>query len=247
MNERCLKIMDMLSEAGTLDVGVLAQKLDVSAVTIRKDLALLEEKGLLRRQHGSVVRVSQDDIGYRLTFNYEVKKRIAHCAAETVRNGETVMIESGSTCAMLAAELMENRRDVTIITNSAFIAAHVRSIPGARILLLGGLYEPEAQVMTGPLVRMCAKEFFVDKFFIGTDGYDTEQGFSNVDLQRAEAVRAMAESAKQRIILTDSTKFNNRGVVSLMPAQDVAVVITDAVPDNCRDSLLENGVEIVIA
>jgi DeoR/GlpR family transcriptional regulator of sugar metabolism len=68
-----------------------------------------------------------------------------------------------------------------------------------------------------------------------------------VDLQRAEAVRAMAESAKQRIILTDSTKFNNRGVVSLMPAQDVAVVITDSVPDNCRDSLLENGVEIVIA
>ncbi len=247
MNERCLKIMEMLNEEGTIEVAVLAQKLDVSSVTIRKDLEMLEDKGLLRRQHGAAVRVSQDDIGYRMIFNYEVKKRIAHSAAEMVANGETVMIESGSTCAMLAAELIENKRDVTIVTNSAFIAAHVRMMPGARVILLGGSYEPEAQVMTGPLVKKCASEFFVDKFFIGTDGFDTEAGFSNVDLLRAEAVRAMAESAKRRIILTDSSKFNRRGVVALMSAQDVATVITDSVPENCRANLQENGVEIVIA
>lgn len=247
MNNRCLKIMEMLNESGSLDVAALAHELDVSAVTIRKDLALLEEKGLLRRQHGSAMRVSSDYVGYRMTFDYEVKKRIARRAAEMVHNGETVMIESGSTCAMLAAELTENKRDVTIITNSAFIAGHIRSLPGARIVLLGGSYEPEAQVMIGPLVRICAREFFVDKFFIGTDGYDTVQGFSNVDLMRTEAVRAMAESAKKRIILTDSSKFNKRGVVTLIPTQDVAAVVTDAVPQDCRASLEENGVEIVIA
>jgi len=246
MNERRIKILEMLNDAGSLEVGVLAQELDVSAVTVRKDLAALEEKGLLRRQHGCAVRVSQDDVNYRLIFNYEVKKRIAQHAAQMVENGETIMIESGSTCAMLAAELAAKKRDITILTNSAFIAAHIRSFPGARAVLLGGSYEPDAQVMTGPLVRLCAREFFVDKFYIGADGFDVEQGFSNVNLSRAEAVRSMARSARMRIILTDSSKFNRRGVVALMPLPEIAVVITDAVPDNCRKSLEENGVNIVI-
>ena len=247
MNERCLKIMEMLNESGSLEVNAVAQTLNVSAVTVRKDFAWLEEKGLLRRQHGYAVRVSPDDVGYRMTFDYEVKKRIAHRAAAMVESGETVMIESGSTCAMLAAELAENRRDVTIVTNSAFIAGHIRSFAAARIVLLGGTYEPEAQVMVGPLVRLCAREYYVDKFFIGTDGYDPGQGFSNVDMLRTEAVRAMAERAKQSVILTDSSKFNKRGVVTLMHARDVAAVITDAVPDNCRMSLEKDGVEIIIA
>jgi DeoR/GlpR family transcriptional regulator of sugar metabolism len=247
MNQRCLKIMEMLNKAGSLDVAELASELGVSAVTVRKDLDFLESEGLLRRQHGRAVRVSPDDIGYRMTFDYEVKKRIAHRAAEMVESGESVMIESGSTCAMLAAELTESRRDITIITNSAFIAGYIRTIPGARIVLLGGAYELDAQVMTGPLVRVCVREFFVDKFFIGTDGYDTIQGFTNVDMLRAEAVRAMAERAEKRIILTDSSKFNRRGVVTLLPAREVAAVVTDAVPENCRESLSENGVEIVIA
>ena len=244
MNERRIKILEMLNERENLDVATLAEELNVSSVTIRKDLAVLEEKGLLRRQHGFAVRASQDDISYRMIFNYEVKKRIADRAAEMVENGETVMIESGSTCAMLAANIAETKKDVTIITNSAFIAAHIRSYPGARVVLLGGSYEPDAQVMTGPLVRICAREFFVDKFFIGTDGYYPPQGFSNVDLLRSEAVRAMGENAKQKIILTDSSKFNKRGVVTLMHAREVAAVITDAVPDDCRKSLEDNGVKI---
>ena len=246
MNQRCITILDMLNREEMLDVNELAQRLEVSAVTVRKDLDTLETRGLLRRQHGYAVRVSPNDINYRMTFDYEVKMRIAQSACDMVESGETVMIESGSTCAMLAAELVKTKRDVTIITNSAFIAGYVRAIPGARVVLLGGTYDPDAQVMSGPLVRKCAEEFFVDKFFIGTDGYDPVQGFSNVDLLRAEAVRAMAAQAQKRIILTDSSKFNRRGVVLLMPISQVTAVITDAVPDNCRASLEKNGIEIVI-
>jgi DeoR/GlpR family transcriptional regulator of sugar metabolism len=100
--------------------------------------------------------------------------------------------------------------------------------------------------MSGPLVGKCAEEFYVDKFFIGTDGYDPVQGFSNVDMLRAEAVRAMAKRADKKIILTDSSKFNKRGVVQLMQAKQVTHVITDAVPENCRASLELDGVEIVL-
>ena len=246
MNQRCLAILELLNREETLDVNDLAARLDVSAVTVRKDLAALEQKGLLHRQHGCAMRVSPNDVGYRMTFDYEVKRIIARRAAEMVQSGEAVMIESGSTCAMLAEELVKNKRDVTIITNSAFIAGYVRGIPGARVVLLGGSYDPDAQVMRGPLVGKCAEEFFVDKFFIGTDGYDPVQGFSNVDMLRAEAVRAMAKQAEKRIILTDSSKFNRRGVVQLMPTQQATHVITDAVPDNCRASLEQNGIQIIL-
>ena len=246
MNQRCLTILERLNREDLLDVNDLAEQLCVSAVTVRKDLAILENKGLLRRQHGTAMRVSPNDIGYRMTFDYEVKRKIAQRAAEMVSSGEAVMIESGSTCAMLAEELVQKKRDVTIITNSAFIAGYVRSIPGARVVLLGGSYDPDAQVMSGPLVGKCAEEFYVDKFFIGTDGYDPSQGFSNVDMLRAEAVRAMAARADKRIILTDASKFNKRGVVQLMPVSQVTQVITNAIPDNCRAALMESGVEIVL-
>lgn len=247
MNKRCLLIMEELSAKETVEVAALAQRLGVSTVTVRKDLDLLEQKGLLRRQHGFAVRVSPDDIGYRMTFDYEVKRRIAKRAAAMVGNGETVMIESGSTCAMLAEELTQARRDVSIVTNSAFIAAHIRNLPGARVVLLGGAYAPDAQVTTGPLVRLCAQEFFVDKFFIGCDGFDPAQGFSNVDMLRAEAVRAMAERAAKRIVLTDASKFNKRGVVTLLPTSAVAMVVTDQAPADCRESLEGQGVELVLA
>ncbi len=247
MNERCLMVLDWLNRENRLMISDLSRRLGVSAVTVRKDLAALERKGLLLRQHGFVVRVSHNDIGYRMTFDYEVKRRIAKKAAGLVSSGEAVMIESGSTCAMLAEELVKSSRDITIITNSAFIAGYVRSFPGARIVLLGGAYDPDAQVTSGPLVGKCAAEFFVERFFIGTDGYDPDQGFTNADMLRAEAVRAMASSAKQRIILTDSSKFNKRGVVQLMPAHMVTGVITDDVPDNCREALLRDGVTITIA
>ena len=246
MNQRCLTILDLLNREETLDVNDLAERLNVSAVTVRKDLAILENKGLLHRQHGCAMRVSPNDVGYRMTFDYETKRRIARRAADMVGSGEAVMIESGSTCAMLAEELVRKKRDVTIITNSAFIAGYVRSIPGARVVLLGGTYDPDAQVMSGPLVGKCAEEYYVDKFFIGTDGYDPKQGFSNVDMLRAEAVRAMAARADKRIILTDESKFNKRGVVQLMPARQVTHVITNAIPENCRASLTENGVEIIL-
>jgi len=247
MNQRGLKIIELLGERGAVEVSALARELGVSAVTVRKDLGELEGQGLLVRQHGCAVRVSPNDIRFRMTVDYEVKRRIARRAAQLTESGEAVMIESGSTCAMLAQELANTRRETAIVTNSAFIADFVRRVPGARITLLGGAYDNDAQVMTGPLVRLCAEEFSVDKFFLGVDGFDPQQGFSNVDLQRAEAVRIMAARARRRIVLTDSSKFGRRGVVSLLRANEVSAVVTDAVPDDCRRALERAGVEIILA
>ena len=168
MHIRHSKLLSLVNQHNRIAVADLAKALDVSEVTIRKDLNILAKKGLLRREHGFARLTTSDDVGNHLSFNYEAKLRIARRAAESVHNGETVMIESGSCCTLLAEELAMNRRDVTIITNSAFIASFVRKSPSAHIILLGGEYQNESQVMIGPMIRKCVSDFYVDKFFIAS-------------------------------------------------------------------------------
>ena len=226
MKARQTEILTILSKKKKVKIKELSEKLGISEVTVRKDLSLLEEKGLLRREHGYATMVSSDDVSNRLSFNYEIKRSIAQQALESIKDGETVMIESGSCCALLAEELVSNKRDITIITNSVFIATFLRNKAGAHIILLGGEYQNEAQVMVGPLVKICAANFHVDKFFIGTDGFN-EYGAMSGDLMRAEAVRNMTENANQTIILTESTKFKQIGVVPLLPYEKISTIYTD--------------------
>ena len=126
------------------------------------------------------------------------------------------MIENGSCCALLADTLTATKKDLTIITNSAFIAEYIRGKSNFQIILLGGIYQQDSQVMVGPMVQECVSNFFVDYFFIGTDGYDSRIGFSNRDQMRAQAVRDMSHQAEQIVVLTESDKFSKRGVVPLI-------------------------------
>ena len=240
MHMRHTHLLNLVNQKKRVAVTELAQALDVSEVTIRKDLNLLERKGLLRREHGYAAMTASDDIAHHLSFNYERKRQIAQRAAESIHNGETVMIESGGCCALLAEELATNRRDVTIITNSAFIADYVRKQPNAHIILLGGEYQNESQVMIGPMIQTCVRDFSVNKFFVGTDGLN-EHGFMSNDIMRAEAARTMANSANQVIVLTESSKFQTTGVVSLLPLERVSAVYTDGDADSQSLTLLNNS------
>ena len=226
MRKRDSQILDALGVRKKISVQELAELLNVSDVTIRKDLSVLENNGLLKREHGFAVLPTSDDVSTRLLFNYETKRRIARKAAEQVRDGETLMIESGSCCALLAEEISTTRRDVTIITNSVFIANFVRH-KATRIILLGGELQQESQVMVGSLVKKCAENFSVEKFFMGTDGFN-ERGAMSGDLMRAEAVRDMSESARRAIILTESKKFSQFGVVPLLAYKRIDTIFTDA-------------------
>jgi DeoR/GlpR family transcriptional regulator of sugar metabolism len=242
---RHTKILELVNENGRVEVSLLANKLEVSEVTIRKDLSLLEEKGLLRREHGYAVMENSDDISKRLAFNYEVKRKIAVLAATLVENGETVMIESGSSCALLAEELAANKKDITIITNSSFIASYIRAYPSVKIVLLGGDYQSESQVVVGPITRKCIESFYVDKLFVGTDGFSEKTGFTGKNHMRTETVRDMAENASKVVILTESKKFSERGVVAQFKTNEVAIVITDSkAPENIVSLLEENKVDV---
>jgi DeoR/GlpR family transcriptional regulator of sugar metabolism len=178
-----------------------------------------------------------------MAIHYEIKRRIAAAAAASVEDGETVMIESGSCCALLAEELANTRRDITIVTNSTFIINHIRDIPSVRIILLGGEYQPKSQVLTGSITRQCAEVFISDKFFIGADGFIDEYGFTGKNHTCAQTVRDMAEKASEIIVLTESEKFFHRGVEAIVRADDVARIYTDdLIPLEKESFLQEKGV-----
>lgn len=246
MNKRELKILAIVTEQEKVEVSRLAEELGVSQVTVRKDLDALEARGLIQREHGFAMIGSRDDINNRLAVNYEIKQRIARAAAELVKNGETVVIESGSSCTLLADLLATTRQNVTIITNSAFIANYIRSRPYAKIILLGGEYQCDSQVMVGSLVNKCIEGFFVDKLFIGTDGFSEKTGFTGKDYARAETVRQMAQQANNVIVLTDSSKFKQQGVVSLLPLEKVGMVITDeGIGESSEVQLAKRNIEVI--
>ncbi len=247
MNERHAKILDLLTEYKKIEVTRLSKLLNVSQVTIRKDLDQLEATGILIREHGYAKLNESDDINNRLAYRYDIKQKIAIKAADMVKNGETIMIESGSCCALLALEIAKNKHDVTIITNSAFIADYIRKMGQVKIILLGGEYQNESQVMVGPITKKCVETFFVDKLFIGTDGFSEKSGFTGNDFMRGETVKDMVKQANKVIVVTDSDKFERVGLVKLIETNEVSYVITDnKIPKASETYLIKQGVEVEI-
>ena len=155
------------------------------------------------------------------------------------------MIESGSCCALLAEEIAKTKPGATIITNSAFIANYIRRVNKVRVVLLGGDFQNDAQVMVGPILRACAAQFYVDKLFVGTDGFSAKLGFTNNDHLRVQAVRDMAEHAEQVIVVTESVKFAQQGVVPMNLGDSVKIVVTDArMPQAQEQALVDMGVQV---
>lgn len=246
MKNRSNKILELLTQENKIEVSALSKKLGVSQVTIRKDLDALENRGIIKREHGFAVLCSTDDINGRIAFHYEEKRKIAKKAAELVANGDTIMIESGSCCALLADALVDLKKGLTIITNSAFIADYIRNKSNFQIILLGGIYQQDAQVMVGPMIRQCVENFFVDLYFIGTDGYTSSTGFTNRDQMRAQAVRDMAEHAEQIIVLTESDKFSKHGIIPLNLNTKIKTVITDEqIPSFVQSELETQGIRVI--
>ena len=246
MSTRQLTLLESIVVAGRIAVAELAGIAHVSTVTIRKDLDDLEARGLIRRERGVAMLVSPDDPAGRLAYHYAEKVRIAAAAAATVNDGETVMIEAGSCCAILAEQISIQCTGITIVTNSAFIAQRLGAHPMVSTVLLGGEQQHDSRVLVGPMVELCARQFIVDRLFIGTDGFTPSLGFTARDYMRATAVRALASRAERVVVLTESEKLGRHGPVPLLDAHDVAALWTDsAAPDAQVDALTGAGVEVV--
>ncbi len=246
IENRHSKILEDLSRAGRMEVTALALNYQVSVVTMRKDLAELEERGLLRREQGFAI-LEENDMKRRLAANHATKCRLAKRAAQLVDDGEIVMIESGSCCILLAEEICRTKKDVTIVTNSVFMTDYIGRMQSVRLVLLGGDYQRDSQAVVGPVTRASAQLFHVSRLFAGTDGYLSGVGFTGDNHLRVETIRNMAENAEETVILTESLKFLHRGVVPLFRAGEVGCVVTDSSAEqSVQDELKKEGIKLML-
>ena len=245
--ERETKILELLTEHNRMEVVELSDLLGGSQVTIRKDLDALEKRQMVKRIHGYAELNSSDNINRRLAYHYEEKMKIANKAVEMVRDGDTVMIENGSCCALAALQIAKTKKNVTIVTNSAFIADYIRN-ENIQIVLLGGIYQQDSQCLVGPMVREGVSNYYVKYFFIGTDGWSERTGFTNKDQMRAQAVRDMANSAENIVVLTESEKFSVLGTVPINVKEQPKYVITDTnISQEIVHSLSDKNIEVIIS
>ncbi len=246
MNRRQRRIVDYLNADSRTSVSDLAAELGVSAVTVRQDLNYLEEQGFLKRVHGGAVLQDADDISKRLVVNYEKKLAIARKAASFVADNDTILIESGSTNAILVKEL-GRKGNVNIITTNVFIARELKKSEQANIILLGGYYQHESESLVGRLTRLCLENVNFGKAFIGVDGYTVENGFTSTDMMRAEISTLIAKKSREVFVLTDSSKFGKVQLASLFYPGDITRLITDSgIPEREKAYLEEQGVEVII-
>jgi DeoR/GlpR family transcriptional regulator of sugar metabolism len=246
LNERQNRILKILGKDDQTAVRELADRLNVSSVTIRQDLNYLESEGLLKRVHGGAVMKDADDIANRMGINYDKKLRIARKAASYVNDGETILIESGSANALLARELL--KKNVTIITTNVYIARQFRKNEQARIILLGGMYQHESESLVGKITKACIDQVNFDKSFIGIDGYTTKTGFTLRDLFRAEISSYIIRKSKEVFVVSDSSKFGKTELTNICFSCDIHHVATDTDLDKqFIDEFKHNGVDLILA
>jgi DeoR/GlpR family transcriptional regulator of sugar metabolism len=246
MNRRQRKIIDFLNADSRTSVSDLAASLGVSAVTIRQDLNYLDEEGFLKRVHGGAMLQDADDISKRLVMNYDKKLAIARKAATFVADDDTILIESGSTNAILVKEL-GRKGNVNIITTNVFIARELKKTEQANIILLGGYYQHESESLVGKLTRLCLENVNFSKAFIGVDGYTVESGFTSTNMMRAEISTLIVKKSREVFVLTDSSKFGKVQLASLFYPSDVTCLITDdGIPEREKSYLQEQGTRVII-
>jgi DeoR family galactitol utilization operon repressor len=229
-------ILRLLSERGSLSVSLLSRDLDVSEVTVRSDLKELEEKGYLIRSRGGVYPALHQSIIERQQQNIEKKSRIARAAALLVRDGDRIMIEAGTTTALLVRYLI-GKRDIQVVTNSTLVFSYARLNPALQITLTGGEFRRETESMVGPVALRTIAGLNVRLAFVGTDGFSTEKGLTTQLVDGAEIVKAMRECAEETILLADSSKWGKTGFVNVLPlaAMDAIITDTDLGEDATRD------------
>ncbi len=245
LSEREQTILELLAEDSSATVTDISGRLEVSPVTVRSDLAGLAEKGMIVRTHGGAFPAFHPSIIARQRNNVKAKARIAKAAAALVRDGDTIMIEAGTTTALIAKYLL-GKRDVHVVTNSTLIIPHARFNPGMHLTVVGGEFRPTTESMVGPVALRDLEQFHVRLAFIGTDGFSTGSGLTTHLVEGAEIVRKMAAQAEMTVLVADSTKHGKVGFARVLPVSSVHQIITDSdmKPETIRE-LQEAGPRVV--
>lgn len=249
--ERRNRILNLVRAEGVVRVNDLSETLDVSEITIRRDLEQLEVEGLLERTHGGAIfnqRIRLEPLYSEKHRTHQVEKRqIGAAAAALVAAGDTLLVNSGSTTLQLFHHLAL-KPDIKVITSnmSAFLEVQGAAL---ELLLVGGSYRAQSNSLVGPLALLSLQQVFAEKCFIGVDGVSLKHGMTTPNLQEAEVARTMIERTRgQVIILADHSKIGVVADFVSAPLEKVDILVTDAgIHPEYADELRVLGVEVIVA
>ena len=251
--ERQQAIAATVMAQGRASVTDLAHAYDVTTETVRRDLAVLDRSGILRRVHGGAVPVRalhlvEPSVDEREATRAGHKHAIALAAAEFIpQSGATVLFDAGTTTARVAA-LLPADRELLVVTNSVPIAARLSVLSSVSLQLLGGRVRGLTQAAVGEQTVRTLESLRVDIAFIGTNGISVRHGLSTPDPGEAAVKRAMVACANFVVVVADSSKIGREEFVSFAPIERVDVLVTDSeITAADRTTLSEHGVDVVVA
>lgn len=250
LSERHRKILGILQLQGSVSVSDLAERLDVSEVTIRKDLSSLEKQNKLYRTHGRAIPISPY-IGDRHVNEKEKqavaeKSAIGVVATSLVHEHDSILLASG-TSILYAAKEMTDKKDVTIISASVSASALLSQNKNIDVVQLGGIVRNSSVSVVGSFAENMLKHFNCNLLFMGADGVDLEFGITTTNMMEANLNRMMMSTAQQTVLLVDSSKFGKKGFSKICDIGEIDRIITDdKIPQMYLENLQELGIEVTV-
>lgn len=249
MEERRNRLLELVRVRGFAALPDLAEALQVSKSTLRRDLDYLEETGSAKRTHGGVfytgVSPKLPHFDERQPAQWDKKRAIAARAVELVDDGDTVLLDGGTTTYELARLLVG--RPLQVVTNSLPVANLFASSANTDLVLVGGYVYPRTGVSLGPYANEMLSRLHVRKTVLSVSGIN-DRGFYNNNLLLVETERAMMQAAEEVIVVADSTKFGHQSLALLCPIEEVNRLVVDhEVTSEWREKLITAGVELLVA
>jgi DeoR family transcriptional regulator of aga operon len=248
--ERRRAILDLVNRDGRALVGDLARQFRTSQVTIRKDLEILHTQRQLHRTHGGALPAREralDDPSLREKerLHHKEKLRIGQAAARMVKDGQVVILDSGTTTTAVARALRDFQ-NLTVITNAVNIAAELAGT-AIEVILTGGTLRKNSFSLVGPMAEDTLRHLHADLLFLAVDGFDVHYGLSTPNLLEAKVNRVMVEVAQRTVVVCDSSKFGRRSLSLIAPPSAAQAVITDhSAPKSDLRSLSKAGIEVTL-
>lgn len=248
--ERRAKIKSILERQGRCLVGDLAKELNVSEVTIRQDLDVLEEHGILQRTHGGAILKSQNGLEQPFqiveTSHKSEKQRIAAAALQCIAAGDTIILDVGTTVTELAKRLIKYK-PLTVFTNALNIATILESDTDITTIVTGGTLRSAQHSLVNPYADAILQKIHVDIAFLGANGVSVECGVTNVNIAEAEMKTAFIKASQRRILLADSSKIGKIALAKVADLNEIDLLITDsAAPADAIEALRAKELEVKV-
>ena len=243
-------ILDKIQQEGQIKVQYICEHMDVSPVTARKDLKLLEEKGLVFRVHGGATLKNPYTIDKHINekekIHYDEKTRIGAVAAKLVGPNDSILIGSGTTVLALAKSIQPSE-NLTVITSALNVALELNKHLEIEVIQLGGVLRKRSSSVTGLYAESILPDFSCSKFYLGVDGIDLDFGLTTANVMEAHLNREMIRVSQKTIVLADSTKFSKRGFGRICGFDHIDEIITDkGISKFTQNALEEYGIKVTV-